>query len=194
MAIGFTATNITTQVVPDRSLTSNNSPNVRVAQFGDGYQQRASIGINNVSQEYVLTFSNRTKTEVDDIAAFFESKNGVTAFDFTIPDTNSTSVTTATTAAEAASSFILTLVASNLDISTGSIVTGEGISGVVTVTGVSGTSVTVTPAQSIETNIILTFTNPNEKKFKVVCSTWDISYLHKNFYSISTAFKRVYEP
>jgi len=196
MAIGFTATNIATQVVPDRALTATNSPSVRVAQFGDGYQQRAPIGINNLVQDYSLSFSNRSKIEADDIAAFFESKKGVTAFNFTIPDTNSTSVTKGTTAAshDTSNSLILTLKAPNPDISTGSLVTGVGISGAPTVSAVSGNSVTINTVQNVNTNILLTFTNPNERTFKVICGDWDISYGNQNFYSISTTFKRVYEP
>jgi len=193
MAIGFTATNIATQVIPDRSLSSSNTPTVRTAKFGDGYQQRASVGINNLVQEYSLAFTNRSKTDVDDIAAFFESKNGVTAFNFTIPDTNSTSVTKGTTAASS-NSLVLTLETPNLDISTGSLVSGIGISGAPTVSAVSGNSVTINTVQNVNTNILLTFTNPNERTFKVICGDWDISYGNQNFYSISTTFKRVYEP
>lgn len=197
MAIGFTATNVSTQIVPDRTLSGSSTANVRTAKFGDGYEQRASIGINNVSREYSLSFSNRSKTEVDDIIAFFESKNGVTAFNFTIPDTNSSSITTARTSGGAtSSSTTATLSTANLDISTGAGVTDDGgdISGTVKVAAVSGATITLSTAQSIPNNTLLTFTNPNERTIKVVCEAWNVVYGSRDFYSIDTNFRRVYEP
>ena len=97
MAIGFTVPNIPTRkVLPDKTLSRQAAPRVRVAQFGEGYQQRAIDGINNIVDSYTLTFTNRDKTEADDILAFFDTKAAVTAFDFTIPDTNSTTTATGT--------------------------------------------------------------------------------------------------
>ena len=193
MSIGFTATNIATQVVPDRTLTSTTTANVRTAKFGEGYEQRVATGINNISNEFALTFSNRSKVEVDDIVTFFESTSGVTAFNFTIPDTNSTSVTTGTTTG--ASSVTITLTAANPNISVGATIGGSFVgTGSTTVTAVSGTTVTMSETRSISTNTDLTFTNPNEKTFKVVCAAWNVVYLHKNFYTLDTSFKRVYEP
>ena len=197
MAIGFTATNVSTQIVPDRTLSGSSTANVRTAKFGDGYEQRASIGINNVSREYSLSFSNRSKTEVDDIIAFFESKNGVTAFNFTIPDTNTSSITTArTSGGNTSNSTTATLSTANLDISTGAGVTDDGgnISGTVKVAAVSGTTITLSTAQSIPNNTLLTFTNPNERTIKVVCEAWNVVYGSRDFYSIDTNFRRVYEP
>lgn len=197
MAIGFTATNVSTQIVPDRTLSGSSTANVRTAKFGDGYEQRASIGINNVSREYSLSFSNRSKTEVDDIIAFFESKNGVTAFNFTIPDTNSSSITTTrTNGVPTSNSTTVTLSTTNLDISTGAGVTDDGgdISGTVKVAAVSGATITLSTAQSIPNNTLLTFTNPNERTIKVVCEAWNVVYGSRDFYSIDTNFRRVYEP
>jgi phage-related protein len=195
MSIGFTATNVATQIVPDRSLSATSTSNIRTARFGDGYEQRAVSGINSLSQEYAISLMNRSKTEVDDIIAFFETKKGVTAFNFTIPDTNSTSATTGTTGGshDTSNSLVLTLSTANPNISTGSVVTGSGVSGTVTVTAVSGTSVTVSTAQSINTNIILTFTNQNEKTFKVICADWNVVYGNTDLRSINTTFRRVYE-
>ena len=197
MAIGFTATNVSTQIVPDRTLSGSSTANVRTAKFGDGYEQRASVGINSISRDYSLSFANRSKTEADDIIAFFESKNGVTGFNFTIPDTNSTSITTArTTGGNTTSSTTITLTAANLDISIGAVVTDDGgeVVGTVIVAGISGTTITLSTAQSIDTNTLLTFTNPNERTIKVVCEAWNVVYGSRDFYSIDTNFRRVYEP
>lgn len=191
MAIGFTATNIATQIIPDRSLTATSTSNVRIAKFGDGYEQRTVSGINSLSQEYMITLVNRSKTEVDDIAAFFETKKGITAFNFTIPDTNSTSVTTGTTSSNSGDE--VTLTAANLDISPGAVVTKPNGNAAGTVTSIAGAVVTISQLDYPGNNIILTFTNQNEKTFKVVCTDWNIIYGNTDFYSINTTFRRVYE-
>ena len=69
-------------------MTRSNEPVIFKAEFGDGYQQRIANGINNLKQEFSVSFATREKAEIDDIIGFFESTNGVTAFDFTFADTN----------------------------------------------------------------------------------------------------------
>lgn len=93
MAIGFTDLTSTVRR-PDRGFSYQSSPRRFVAQFGDGYQQRITDGINSLQQSFSLSFNNRTKEEIDDITAFFVSKGGVTKFDFTIPDSNNSGETT----------------------------------------------------------------------------------------------------
>lgn len=87
MAIGFTDLGAV-QRIPDKTLTRNNRPRVIKIQFGDGYEQRVQEGINNITQNFSVTFNNRPKAEIDDIMAFLDNKAGTTAFDFTYPDTN----------------------------------------------------------------------------------------------------------
>jgi phage-related protein len=88
MAIGFTLLDGSTQAIPDRMLKHNHSPRVLTSAFGDGYEQRLADGINSINQTFVLRFNNRTDDNADDIMAFFEDKKGVTAFNYTYPDTN----------------------------------------------------------------------------------------------------------
>ena len=90
MALGFSTGSSfgSRTIIPDKGMTRSNEPLVFVAEFGDGYQQRVANGINNLKQEFSVTFATREKAEIDDIVGFFESTNGVTAFDFTFPDTN----------------------------------------------------------------------------------------------------------
>jgi phage-related protein len=80
-------------VVPDKNYKRNRKPNVRVTKFGDGYEQRKVIGINNTSEEYTLSFVNRPESEIDDLNTFFESLNGVDTFIFKEEDTNSSPIT-----------------------------------------------------------------------------------------------------
>lgn len=87
--IGFGVPGVSGQVVPDKGLSRSSKPRVRVAQFGDGYQQRVADGINSIEESFSVSFSNRSKAEADDINAFFVSKKGLIAFSFTVPDSNS---------------------------------------------------------------------------------------------------------
>ena len=200
MAIGFTVTNITDKkVIPDKTLTIQQSPRVRIQKFGDGYEQRLAEGINNIVNNFTITLVNRAKAEADDIIAFFEAKAGVTAFEFTYPDTNSTSVTTAVLASSPSNSLTIALTAANLDISVGATLTGGGVDGTpkVTENQAPNTTVIVDTAQTINTGsdgTALTFTNPNERTIKVVCEDWTLNYSSSGFYTIQTSFRRVYEP
>ncbi len=89
MALGFEiVVDSGTYYRPDKSLRRKSKPKVHLATFGDGYEQRLADGINSITEIYSVSFATRPKADIDDIVAFFDSKQGVTAFDFTIPDSN----------------------------------------------------------------------------------------------------------
>tara|TARA_E500000081_G_scaffold27698_1_gene31498 strand:- start:9643 stop:10230 length:588 start_codon:yes stop_codon:yes gene_type:complete len=195
MALGFIVAGVTTRkIIPDKTLTKNSTPRLRIQRFGDGYEQRVVDGINNINQTYSSSFTNREKEEADDIIAFFDTQGAVTAFDFVIPDSNSTSTTTSVTNSSSSSSTSVTLTTLNTDITPDATVSGSGISGTPTVSSIDGADLVLSSAQSISGGVILTFTNPNELKIKVVCDSWTISYTNKAFYNIQANFRRVFEP
>ena len=92
MALGFTVGSL--QVRPDKGLTRQSTPRVLRVQFGDGYEQRVAEGLNPMQETYNISYANRPKAEIDDIAAFMDDKKGVTKFDYVIPDTNNSGETT----------------------------------------------------------------------------------------------------
>ena len=92
MALGFTVGSL--QVLPDKGLTRQSTPRVLRVQFGDGYEQRVAEGLNPMQETYNISYANRPKAEIDDIAAFMDDKKGVTKFDYVIPDTNNSGETT----------------------------------------------------------------------------------------------------
>ena len=47
-----------------------------------------------MQETYNISYANRPKDEIDDIAAFMDGKKGVTKFDYVIPDTNNSGETT----------------------------------------------------------------------------------------------------
>ncbi len=96
MALGFTTSSSfgSLTVLPDKGMTRQATPQVRRVNFGDGYEQRTTFGINSVKEEYNVTFKNRTRGEIENIAGFLKSLKGVTSFVFTVPDHASTEETT----------------------------------------------------------------------------------------------------
>jgi phage-related protein len=55
-------------------------PRVKIAQFGDGYSQRAPDGINAMAEVWSLTWDSLTKSEADAIETFLTARGGVEAF------------------------------------------------------------------------------------------------------------------
>lgn len=70
---------------PDFGAKANYKPRVRLAAFGDGYEQRQADGINARNDTWDLQFQNRTDTETTSITGFLEARAGVEAFDWTPP-------------------------------------------------------------------------------------------------------------
>jgi len=87
--LGFVdgTTTSSTRVTPDKTMARNITPRVIQAQFGDGFEQRIIDGINNINEEYSVSFNSRSKQEINAIISTFNTRAGVTAFDFTIPTT-----------------------------------------------------------------------------------------------------------
>ena len=85
MALGFTTSSAfgSLTVLPDRGFTREATQSVQTISFGDGYEQRVAVGINSTKEVYNLTFANRTKMDIDNIAGFLNSTGlgaGLSAF------------------------------------------------------------------------------------------------------------------
>jgi len=73
---------------PTYSATKTSQPKIRTTQFGDGYQQRVTFGLNQNAKEWRLTF-NVTEDDADIIEAFLDDRAADGAsFDWTPPDGN----------------------------------------------------------------------------------------------------------
>ena len=70
---------------PSFEASESSKPRVSKIQYGDGYEMRATFGLNVDPKEWQLTFAERTNTERDSILSFFETNRGVTSFDWTSP-------------------------------------------------------------------------------------------------------------
>ena len=58
------------------------TPRVRSARFGDGYEQRAPDGLNPTEQMWPLQFNDVDNTIADEMIVFLRDKNGVTPFSY----------------------------------------------------------------------------------------------------------------
>lgn len=79
-----------TTVIVDKGSSIKGKPKIRLASFGDGFEQRLPDGVNHISKTFNIRFSPRTKEEIDDIIDFFEYMGGVTSFEVTLPNSNRT--------------------------------------------------------------------------------------------------------
>lgn len=70
---------------PDAGHKKSVSPRVRVAKFGDGYEQRVRDGINTMSQAWDLTFTG-SAVEINAIEAFLVARGGANFFLWTTPE------------------------------------------------------------------------------------------------------------
>ena len=68
---------------PTYGTIKNSAPNIRIAQFGDGFQQRSTFGINQNLKEYNFTWSNISESDSDLIEDFLDDRAGVENFDYT---------------------------------------------------------------------------------------------------------------
>ena len=75
-------------ITPTYGIQKTSQPNVRIAQFGSGYSQRTTFGLNQNPKNYDLTFEV-SETDADTIEAFLDARGGVENFDFTPPGDSS---------------------------------------------------------------------------------------------------------
>ena len=78
-------------ITPTYGLQKRSAPVVRTVRFGDGYEQRTSLGINQDPKVYNLTFEV-SETDADTIETFLDARAADNAsFDFTPPGEGSSS-------------------------------------------------------------------------------------------------------
>jgi len=70
---------------PRYGASVENTPRVRRAQFGDGYQQRVGDGINTLKRKWSVSFK-LDLAEMDAIDAFLKATEGELSFDWTPPN------------------------------------------------------------------------------------------------------------
>lgn len=59
---------------PDFGASKKSEPKTRKIQFGDGYQQRVTFGLNQNPKIWDLTWTATTNSDADAIEAFFDAR------------------------------------------------------------------------------------------------------------------------
>ena len=77
-------------VTPDFGASKKSAPNVRIAQFGSGYSQRTTFGLNQDPKVWSLQWTNLEASDANSIEDFLEARGGVESFDWSPPDETDT--------------------------------------------------------------------------------------------------------
>jgi|TARA_R110002074_G_scaffold212221_2_gene381688 phage-related protein len=73
-------------VSPNYGASKKAQPNVRISQFGSGYSQRTTFGLNQDPKVWSLTWQYLDATEANSVEDFLEARGGVEKFQWTPPD------------------------------------------------------------------------------------------------------------
>lgn len=176
--------NLDVNINPDKGLKTNQKPRTFTANYGDGYQQRVAAGINNIPEEWNLTWKNRSSAEMNKIIKFLEDQNGVSSFDWYPPGYEIGSTTTS--------------IATNKLIDTSQYFTKRYLNA--TVTDSTSNTATITAIDSatqlsLSTDIMAsgeTYTIYPYTKF--ICTQWGITEPIQGIRTITAKFTRVFEP
>ena len=76
-------------IAPDFGAAKQAAPRVRRVEFGSGYSQRATFGINNDPKIWTLQWQFRNATDTNTIEDFLEARGGVQSFTWSPPDETS---------------------------------------------------------------------------------------------------------
>lgn len=74
---------------PDKISQSSSSTldqKALVSSYGDGYEQRAAVGINNIAQVWNVQLNFLTLSERNTLVAFYRAHGRVVSFDWTPPN------------------------------------------------------------------------------------------------------------
>ena len=77
-----------TRIVPDKNIKKDLKEIYNVGSFGEGYENRVSIGTNSYAETYSVSFNNRSIDEISRISSFFDEREKYKNFSFTLPDSN----------------------------------------------------------------------------------------------------------
>ena len=176
--------NTEVNITPDRGLKADQAPRVLRATYGDGYEQRAADGINNLPEKWNLTWKNRTSAEANKIVKFLEDQGGVTAFDWYPTGYDIASTTTSA--------------ATKKLIDTTQYFTARYLN--TTVTDSGGTTTTVTAVDSatqlsLAADVLSSaeiYTIYPYKKY--VCDKWSAQETLSGIRTITATFTKVFEP
>lgn len=179
---------------------------VNTTQFGEGYKQRTSSGINSKQQDIQVSFINQDLTTAQKIIDFLETAGtkdfgtGASA-SVTISGGNVTDINLITGGSKYYIPPVITIDGDGTGAKATALLTGTGqISSIAVTNGGTGyttATVTITPAAGDATKAGVDYflwTAPDEsEEIKVTCEEWDIEYSSTISRTINAKFVRVYD-
>tara|TARA_R100000353_G_scaffold141647_1_gene101052 strand:+ start:58 stop:402 length:345 start_codon:yes stop_codon:yes gene_type:complete len=74
-------------IEPSYPVRKTSKPIAKIVQFGDGYQQRFTFGLNQNPKTFALTWDNLSETDSDTLEAFLDARaSDQQSFDYTPPN------------------------------------------------------------------------------------------------------------
>ena len=180
-------------ITPTYTFTKNTSPNVRTVNFGDGYQQRLTYGINQNPKRYSLEF-NVSLADANVIESFLNSRAfDNESFDFTPPQE---AISKSGTFVRASGSKNAVITIANHGIALGEKVVIDFDAGINDGTYIvdartQNTFTIETTAATAVSGNITSASISGQKKF--VCKNWSKSIPYSNRAIISCTFEEVFE-
>ena len=180
-------------ITPTYTFTKNTNPNVRTVNFGDGYQQRLTYGINQNPKSYSLEF-NVSLADANVIESFLNSRAfDNESFDFTPPQE---AISKSGTFVRASGSKNAVITIANHGIALGDKVVIDFASdindGTYIVNARTQNTFTIeTNATSAVSGNVTSAAVSGQKKF--ICKNWSKSIPYSNRAIISCTFEEVFE-
>jgi len=176
--------NTDVNIIPDRGVATDQTARIFRAAYGDGYEQRVAAGINNLPEEWKLSWNNRSLNDANKVIKFLEDQKGATAFDWYPPDTEISSTTTSAV--------------TNKLIDTTQIFTNRLLNTIVTDAGATTATVTAVDSAtqlSLSSDLMSSgedYTIYPTKKYK--CEKWTSTTPFLGVKSVTATFIKVFEP
>ena len=187
-------------IKPIYGQVKNQAPKQRVVPLGDGYEDRLTVGLQQIPKGYNLTFVvSQTQAEVID--GFLRSRKFKNeSFTYTPEGEGFTKTGTYVQndgSDASASGTVITATVNNHGLSAGDTITVDFSSGATdgtyTVQNDTGINTfTLTASSANITSTALSITKSGQGKYK--CDSWSISIPYNNRCTVTTTFIEVFEP
>ena len=191
---------------PSIGFKKSSKISVNTTQFGEGYRQRTTSGINSKQQEIQVSFVNQDIPTAQKIIEFLETAGtrdfgtGASA-SATISGGNITDISLDTVGSKYYIAPTITINGDGTGAKATALLTGTGELSTISITnsgtGYTTATVIITPATGDTTKAGIDYflwTAPDEtEEIKITCEDWDIDYTSSISRTINAKFVRVYD-
>ena len=177
------------EVIPSYGTVKTSKPNIRIANFGSGYSQRSTFGINQNLKVYQLSFRNISFSDANTIESFLDDRAGVEAFSYPVPDLGT--IVTGTYSQSGSTTITITITSHGLsdnDEVYVNFTTGNASSGFFVVANSATDTFEVTSSSATTSGAVAV-----GKPEKFICRDWNRTVGVANRATINATFEEVAE-